>query len=529
VALATTATALLLSGACAGAHAAPVDLGVIQLNVPDTTGEFVYAYLGTTQLTRRFHMEGKGSCRLAWDGPNNDLVTFEARRPGDSDLHPGMGATSIGVFDGAKGTPCSRVSAYASESLSFALGSALASRPATSPPQPLKVNAFYKLDLDVEVKSNAHVFLAIKLGGVTTRVYELRSGSSTNGVSPLYYPTDDSVPEMYRGLPYSNPLSRTYNCTSRSDSAPDSGPSDNCRWIVEDVGDSFTLSFVNKDGVAAGGGEFSLEGGGDWPDPVNHYSRIYLTHTESVDVGQLSCDGTDDPDNKTATGLSTTDPAAMCKVTRIGTQDGACDYLLGYRLATFTFDSVCSLDKTAWVDKDDPGAVLPAASNHKQVAGANQVTFTVEDRTVWDIEQTYMTFTKLDGSQTPPYYLSRCGGTVVQVDKGGNIVTTDPGETTILEVLEGTAPYSDPNVGLKGYMDGGRFVAGPPDLPYGTWDGTGNWPGLVRLHDFNDAVPNNGLIDWACILDNTETYVGDDEMYVTQHILFWGDAYFARN
>jgi hypothetical protein len=37
------------------------------------------------------------------------------------------------------------------------------------------------------------------------------------------------------------------------------------------------------------------------------------------------------------------------------------------------------------------------------------------------------------------------------------------------------------------------------------------------------------LIDWACILDNTETYVGDDEMYVTQHILFWGDAYFGRN
>jgi len=328
-----------------------------------------------------------------------------------------------------------------------------------------------------------------------------------------------------------------FSCTAGSDSGPDSGINDNCLWEIKDVGTSFSLFPVgyNSTGVAREG---SLEGGDDYVNAgVSPVRNTQILLTSRIDVGTLSCDGSSNPDNMTALVFDPVDPAAQCMVTRIGTPGGACDYLLNYKLETFSFDSLCSLDKTAWVKGSES---LPAASNHKQVAGANQVTFTVEDRTVWDIKQTYMTFTKLDGSQTADYDLSRCGGTVVQVDKNGNVVATG-GETTIREVLEGTAPYSDPFVGLKGYLDAkGQFVAGPPDLHYtytnasGTtttvsWSGTGDWPGLVRLHDFNDAVPNNGLIDWACILDNTETYVGADRMYVTQHILFWGDAYFGRN
>jgi len=346
-------------------------------------------------------------------------------------------------------------------------------------------------------------------------------------MNPASYPagwmTDDDLP-----------ASAERNCAGASDSGPDSGPNDNCRWVINDVGGSFRLRPTHGEGSLEGGGDYvgsALPTGSTTADTL-----IYLTTL--IDVGTLSCSGSVDPDNRTALVYSPTDDAAQCMVTRIGTPGGECQFLLNYKLETFSFDSLCSLDKTAWVDKDDPGAVLPAASNHKQIAGANQVTFLVEDRTVWDIEQTYMTFTKLDGSQTADYYLSRCGGTVVRVGPDGSQVPTGAGgETTIWEVLKGSPLDPDPSSpldGLEGYMDGGRFVAGPPDDGYSPaqpmvhlWDG--DWELDGTPIPGNDAVPNNGVIDWACILDNTETYVGDDEMYVTQHILFWGDAYFARN
>ena len=121
--------------------------------------------------------------------------------------------------------------------------------------------------------------------------------------------------------------------------------------------------------------EGSLEGGDDYVNAgVSPVRNTQILLTSKIDVGTLSCDGSSDPDNMTALVFDSVDPAAQCMVTRIGTPGGACDYLLKYKLETFSFDSLCSLDKTAWVSGSTS---LPAASNHKQVAGANQVTFTV--------------------------------------------------------------------------------------------------------------------------------------------------------
>ena len=518
--LAGIAAASLLAGISMDAAAAG-GRGTIDLRLSSSGGANEFRWENPADgllYQQQFNIEAGTKCIVDDDGWSNykdhalsashtpSLVDLKAIRDGGpvptkggGEANSGVGllAGSLGVYDSTKGTSCSRMSDYLHEGLVV-----------TS-----MVGTFDELRLDMEVKGSA-VFKVIidpdpdhpKVES-GRKVYQLCSGINLNDCK-------DEDGNVEPG---------SFICTAGSDSGPDSGTNDNCLWEIKDIGRSFSLFPVgsNSTGVAREG---SLEGGDDYVNagesPVRN-TQILLT--SRIDVGTLSCDGSSDPDNMTALVFDPVDPAAQCMVTRIGTPGGACDYLLNYKLETFSFDSLCSLDKTAWVNKST-GEVVPAASNHKQVAGANQVTFTVEDRTVWGIEQTYMTFTKEDGSQTDPYYLSRCGGTVVQVDKDGNIVTTGPRETTIQEVLERR---------LEGYLDdGGFFVAGPPDDGWSNPSDPSLDPRYVQLTDTvasGDAVPGNGLIDWACILDNTETYVGGDEMYVTQHILFWGDAYFGRN
>jgi hypothetical protein len=516
--LAGIAAASLLAGISMDAAAAG-GRGTIDLRLSSSGGANEFRWENPADgllYQQQFNIEAGTKCIVDDDGWSNykdhalsashtpSLVDLKAIRDGGpvptkggGEPNSGVGLLggSLGVYDSTKGTSCSRMSDYLHEGLVV-----------TS-----MVGTFDELRLDMEVKGSA-VFKVIidpdpdhpKVES-GRKVYQLCSGINLNDCK-------DQLGNVEPG---------SFICTAGSDSGPDSGINDNCLWEIKDIGRSFSLFPVgsNSTGVAREG---SLEGGDDYVNAgVSPVRNTQILLTSRIDVGTLSCDGSSNPDNMTALVFDPVDPAAQCMVTRIGTPGGACDYLLNYKLETFSFDSLCSLDKTAWVKGNE---ILPAASNHKQVAGANQVTFTVEDRTVWDIKQTYMTFTKEDGSQTDPYYLSRCGGTVVQVDKDGNIVTTGPRETTIQEVLERR---------LEGYLDdGGFFVAGPPDDGWSDPSDPSSDLRYVQLTDTvasGDAVPGNQLIDWACILDNTETYVGDDEMYVTQHILFWGDAYFGRN
>jgi hypothetical protein len=48
-------------------------------------------------------------------------------------------------------------------------------------------------------------------------------------------------------------------------------------------------------------------------------------------------------------------------------------------------------------------------------------------------------------------------------------------------------------------------------------------PGFVP-----DVVPATPQKDWACILENTQEYLGSGQMRVRQTILFWGDIQFQR-
>jgi hypothetical protein len=187
--------------------------------------------------------------------------------------------------------------------------------------------------------------------------------------------------------------------------------------------------------------------------------------TEAV-IGVLGCT----PQTSNTRRLFGDDPQnpGSCQVTRVGVPGLACTPV-GYILRNLTGDEEgqgCELLKS-------PG---------EQLVAYIDITFPVEPRTDIGAElPTTIAFTGGNQSFEP----NRCRGTVV----ADNPETTDVVEGwTIAEVL-----------------------SQPSDV------------GVV------DQSPNTSLLDWACILDNSEWYLGNDEMQVTQTILFWGDISFSRN
>ena len=168
----------------------------------------------------------------------------------------GYVSTSLGVYDGPQGTACGRVSESKSEALSLAVGSAI---------QLGDANAFDRLELDLEVKGDVTLKLEVDFHG-SVRTYTLLAGSAQVGGNPtppgtVFNPTNSDVP---------------FKCSAASDSGPDSGPSDNCRWIIEDVGTSFKITPKL--------GEFSFEGGGDYAGSEAFLNRtfIYLTRADGI-------------------------------------------------------------------------------------------------------------------------------------------------------------------------------------------------------------------------------------------------------
>ncbi len=155
---------------------------------------------------------------------------------------------SIGVAEKRTGTSCYQVNAatstsaaetltlrFATAALGGALGSSLVSSAL----------------LDVELKQSARVLATAYRDGVAKGGFEVRSGSTIG---------------TYPGVSVGGNASVVFNCNSRADSGPDSGPSDNCRWPISspswlpaaDDGvyfDTLELTALN--------GSFSLEGGSD--------------------------------------------------------------------------------------------------------------------------------------------------------------------------------------------------------------------------------------------------------------------------
>ena len=204
-----------------------------------TTDSIVYddGVAGTPNVNQALGTSGK--CALS--PASGSLVAWSSTSTANG--APGYYGDSIGVSSGNKtsGTACSQINQDAGESLALRFtGTALAGAFGAT----LRATS---ASLDLEVKSNALVVLqGLDAAGapITGQVYKLYTGSSTaqNPHGPL---ASDST-------------NADRNCTAQSDSGPDSGANDNCRWIID-----FTTP-VSGIRITPSVGSADLEGGGDF-------------------------------------------------------------------------------------------------------------------------------------------------------------------------------------------------------------------------------------------------------------------------
>lgn len=395
-----------------------------------------------------------GKCGGALEA-SPELATLHARGGAFS---LGFGPDSLGVYDGPKGVACYRISV--GEAVVFQLGSDLKKDQGAW--------SFYRLEIDIEVKQNALFELQILRGGVPVGApWVLESGSSVT------HPTNTSLGD--------NPFA----CTARSDSAPDAGAADNCRWVINldgnTVGDGFTLKAM--------AGEGSLEGGGDWGAAayVNN-TIIYLT---DVKVGVLGCNA--DPGYAGTVGSAYTgtigdgESSAQCAVTRVDPTEVVeqspytCSSNIPYLFRTIpTGVGGCELRK----DEDDT------------IAAVLDVVFPEEPRTELDaVPPTMILFPGASDEWPMPL----CKGTLV-MDANGDSVRAD------------RDPRPD-DVGLD-------LVSPDPTIVEVLTD-----PESIGV---TDVVPGTPSLEWACVLEHQVDYVGGSQMQVRQRILFWGDPVITR-
>lgn len=422
------------------------DKGVLRLQLGQTSigahvpNRIVYQPSSTNDAVladqQRFTITNK--CAAGFVAGDPELVTIAG-----SPYPLGIGPTSLGVYDNAKGTDCYRISASKHEFIEVRLGKDIKTKGA---------NSISKLELDLELKQDAVFELWVTRGGTRlAKPFVLESGRKQG--------TTDVASTL-----------GVFKCaaTSASDSGPDSGPSDNCRWSldldVNTIGDGFDLVATNGEGSAEGGGDFGISA---------YVSNTLIYLTDAI-VGALGCQ-TGNAD-KSAFTPAIVNPVngATCQVTRIDTGSiggPACASNVGYVMRELPEDvgKGCEILK----------------SSGEQLAAILDVTFPEE---AWqglpDADasspyygkpvptRTWVTF----GTSPTKYYPDRCIGT---------LVTDSNGNQTIDEVLK---------------------------------PGTG--------YDFITTTAHK---EWACILEDEAIYIGNSpypasaQMQIRQKILFWGD------
>jgi hypothetical protein len=420
-------------------------------------------------------------CQYSTTGPA-DLAKLTAIpaagvSPNLPDSYPiGLGPDSIGVYDNSKGVGCYRMTASLDEGLRFEFGNSISGVGGLVGPGVI----FDRLELDMEVKQDAQFRVTVWKDATTSVNYFLRSGSAITSAGT----TGESDP--------AHPI---FNCTAASDSGADSGPNDNCRWVINDFGVRFDLK-------AVGTGEGSLEGGGDFPD---HYPNNSVIHLASLsETGDLTCDASAPPSGDNITGLVGAGTSALCRVTRIDPTNLGypeyCDKPFPYLLSTFLTEAACEFENR------NPA---PPSGSNPPLAASVEVQFPPEARTSLDdalVLRTQVQFTyysapcsqTADETGTPgicltrPFTPDRCQGTVVRDSNTNRTILEPLGWTSDDTVDDGPPPWS-PQI-----VDQAPSVAAPA-----------------------------GPLDWACILTTTIEYIGDDEQQRTDVVSFWGDARFS--
>ena len=225
-----------------------------------------------------------------------DLLTLAGSTGGAfSESLASYASGSIGVKEKKSGTSCYQVNAVTDESLRIGLGADIAS---ILGDDAIATSAY----LDVELKGAVRILATATLDGVTTGLYELQSGSLTNAT-----PQAGAV---------------AFDCNSSSDSGPDSGVSDNCRWPIS------SPSWLGDDGIAFDAltfdvlaGSFSLEGGSDGavlPPAQNGTPNASIIEIagDTIDCGgQTDLEpGVGDAQSVTVYRLTNADPDEPCQL-----------------------------------------------------------------------------------------------------------------------------------------------------------------------------------------------------------------------
>lgn len=180
---------------------------------------------------------------------------------------PGVVFDRIGVYGGgndtaSRGAKCMR--AGASESLTLSLVGALSGRVA------------FHSELDIDVTQNARILATATSGGTAT-TWELRSGSG-----------------IVAGQGSDAPGAPIFNCPAGQE--PESGPANNCRWVIDAVWDSLELRTL--------AGEWSLAGGSDFGvDAYANNTLFQLTQASGIlDCGDTTITSGDGSETALANG-----------------------------------------------------------------------------------------------------------------------------------------------------------------------------------------------------------------------------------
>lgn len=141
--------------------------------------------------------------------------------------------------------------------------------------------SWIKLELDVQPKNDAWIHVELYDNGFRVAHHQLVTGDSIAAYNDSSGANETPAP----GFPYTATttggngalMSETVEaCANPSDSGPDSGPNDNCRWFIQ-PGVSF-----NKVVLSTTVGRFALEGGDDFdsfdPDGFadGHYDSLFF-------------------------------------------------------------------------------------------------------------------------------------------------------------------------------------------------------------------------------------------------------------
>jgi hypothetical protein len=379
-----------------------------------------------------------GKCDLTFAKADTPLIGLKGYF-GEVPAGVGMGPDSIGVPVN-NGVGCYRVSASNNANLRLTLGDTHGG------------NAFYALDIDMELKGTGAAFdLEVYRGSTLFRTYHLYAGAGTDTATKQY-------------------------CNAGADSNADANVKDNCLWTIrgngtEFLGDSFILRAVAAEG--------SLEAGGDFLDATSAYGHNTVIYLTEAIFGDFNC-------GESTPTLGGVGSAFECTATRVST--GATCPPIGYVLKRAPNDEGCELrlDKGAQTTTQFAGYVDVRflAEPRKLLAGVKDpADTTTTTTTTSETPLTYVVFP--NGTTTGKVFTpDRCRGTKTGTQEGNNLTITD--------VLSATTP---------------------------------SW--------VTDQVSTNSVIDWACIMEHDEDYIGknssgEEEMQIRQLIMLWGDPQLVR-